>query len=60
MAGVLVYVILYTSLLRMDGHLIVSALVALILSEGILVVLCTVIKKLLVGNSWGSSHSTPF
>ena len=59
-AGVLVYVILYTSLLRMDGHLIVSALFALIFAELILVMFCVVFKKLLVGSKWGSAHSTPF
>jgi len=60
MAGMLVYVILYTSFLRLDGHLVFSAFAALMLSEGILVMLCAVIKKILVGNTWGSSHSTPF
>jgi len=59
-ADILVYVILYTSLLRLDGHLIVSAFIALILAELILVVFCAVIKKLLVGSKWGSEHSTPF
>jgi len=60
MAGVLVYVILYTIFLRLDGHLILSAFFALILSEAILVFLCAAIKKLLVGSSWGSAHSTQF
>jgi hypothetical protein len=60
MAGMLVYVILYTSLLRLDGHLIFSAFFALILSEAILVFLCAAIKKLLVGSNWGSAHSTRF
>ena len=59
-AGVLVYVVLYTSLLRLDGHIIVSALLALVLAEFILVVLCAAIKKLLVGGKWGEAHSTPF
>jgi hypothetical protein len=59
-ADILVYVILYTSLLRLGGHLIVSAFIALILAEVILVVFCTAIKKLLVGSKWGSAHSTPF
>jgi non-ribosomal peptide synthetase-like protein len=59
-ANVLVYVILYTSLLRLDGHLVVSALIALILTEVILVVSCAAIKKILVGSKWGSAHSTPF
>ena len=59
-AVILVYVILYTSFLRMDGHLIVSAFFALILAEMILILLCAGIKKLLVGSDWGSAHSTPF
>ena len=59
-AGVLIYVIVYTSLLRLDGHLLGSALLALIFAEFILVMLCVVFKKLLVGNKWGSAHSTPF
>jgi len=59
-AGILVYVILYTSLLRLEGNLIVSAFIALILAEFILVVFCAAIKKLLVGSKWGSAHSTPF
>jgi non-ribosomal peptide synthetase-like protein len=59
-ANILTYVILYTSLLRMGGHMIVSAFIALILAEFILVVFCAAIKKLLVGSKWGSAHSTPF
>jgi hypothetical protein len=59
-ADILVYVILYTSLLRLDGPLIVSAFIALILAEVILVAFCAVIKKVLVGSEWGSAHSTPF
>jgi len=59
-AEILVYVILYTSLLRLDGHPIVSAFIALILAEVILVLFCAAIKKLLVGSIWGSAHSTPF
>jgi hypothetical protein len=59
-ASVLVYVILYTSLLRLGGHMIISAFIALVVAEFILVVFCVVIKKLFVGSKWGSSHSTPF
>jgi len=59
-AIMLVYVIIYISLLRLDGNLIVSALLALILAEIIMVVLCAAIKKLLVGSKWGSAHMTPF
>jgi len=59
-AGVLVYVVLYTILLRLGGQPVVSAFSALILTEVILVVFCAAIKKLLVGSKWGSDHSTPF
>jgi hypothetical protein len=59
-ANVLVYVVLYTILLRMDGHLVISVFIALILSEFILVVSCAAIKKFLVGSKWGSAHSAPF
>ena len=60
MAGVMLYTILYTILLRLDAHLVVSAFIALVLSEVILVVSCAAIKKLLVGSRWGSAHATPF
>jgi hypothetical protein len=59
-ANVLVYVVLYTILLRLDAHLVVSAFFALILAEVFLVVSCAAVKKLLVGSRWGSAHSTPF
>jgi hypothetical protein len=59
-AGILVYVILFTSLLRLDVQLIVSALLALVLAEFILVATCAAMKKILVGSNWGSAHSTPF
>jgi non-ribosomal peptide synthetase-like protein len=59
-ANVLAYVVMYTLLLRLGGHPVVSAFIALILTEVILVVSCTATKKLLVGSKWGSAHSTPF
>jgi non-ribosomal peptide synthetase-like protein len=59
-ATLLVYVILYTSLLRMELHLVVSAFIALTLAEAILVACSAGIKKFLVGSEWGSAHSTPF
>ena len=59
-AEVLVYVLLYTSLLRLGRYPVVSAFGALILTEVILVMFCAAIKKLLVGSKWGSDHSTPF
>jgi non-ribosomal peptide synthetase-like protein len=60
MAGMLVYVVLYTSMLRLDGHLIYSAFLALILAEAILVMLSAMVKKLLVGDIWGVANSAPF
>jgi hypothetical protein len=59
-AGVLVYVCLYTVLLRLGGHLVLSALVALTFAEAILILLSVAIKKFLVGSEWGTAHSTPF
>jgi hypothetical protein len=59
-AGLLVYVVAYTILMRLDLHLIPGAVLALILAELILVVSCALIKKFLVGRHWGSAHSTPF
>ena len=60
MTGMLIYVILYTSLLRLDGQPMISAFLALIFAEAIIVLLCAAIKKLLVGSEWGTDHSTPF
>ncbi|MGB5342741.1 MAG: AMP-binding protein [Thermoanaerobaculia bacterium] len=59
-AEVLVYAVLYTILLRLGGNSVISALAALILAEGILVVSSAAIKRLLVGSKWGSDHSTSF
>jgi hypothetical protein len=59
-AEVLIYVVLYTVLLRLGGHPVVSAFLALILAEVFLVASCALLKKVLVGSQWGSAHSTPF
>jgi non-ribosomal peptide synthetase-like protein len=58
-AEVLVYAVLYTVLLRVGGHPVLSALFALILVEGVLVTSSFMVKKILVGR-WGSDHSTSF
>jgi len=58
--NIIVFVLVYTSLLRLVGHPVVSAFVALFLSEFILVLSCAGIKKVLVGGKWGSASSTPF
>jgi non-ribosomal peptide synthetase-like protein len=59
-ATVLAYVILYTGLLRSLGHPVASAFIALMLSEVALIMLCAAIKRILVGNKWGTAHSAPF
>jgi hypothetical protein len=59
-ANVLAYVILYTGLLRSVGHPVASAFIALILSAVVLIMLCAAIKRILVGNKWGTAHSAPF
>ena len=59
-SGILIYASLYTGLLRINGNLIVSAVIALIFTEVIAVLFSVAIKKFLVGSKWGSAHSTPF
>jgi hypothetical protein len=60
LTGLAIFPILYTCLLRLGGHPIASAAVALILAEVNLVLLSVAIKKSLVGSKWGADHSTPF
>ena len=60
MASLLVYVILYTTLLQSGVDVLTGALIALMLAEFILVLSSAVIKKVLVGSKWGSDHSAPF
>ena len=59
-AAVVAYAMLYTVLLRLGGHPVVTALLALVLSEAALVGLCILVKQLLIGRRWGSDHSAPF
>ena len=56
----LIFTILYICLLRLGGHPIASSVMALLLTEVNLVLLCVAIKKSLVGREWGADHSTPF
>jgi hypothetical protein len=56
----LIFTILYICLLRLGGHAVASAVIALVLTEISLVLLCVVTKKALVGSEWGANHSTPF
>jgi hypothetical protein len=59
-AEVMIFAILSVCLLRLGGHPIASAVIALILVEVALVLLSVAIKKGLVGNKWGTDHATPF
>ena len=56
----IIFPILYICLLRLGGHPIASAAIALILVEVSLVLFSVAIKKSLVGSKWGADHSTPF
>jgi non-ribosomal peptide synthetase-like protein len=56
----LIFAILCICLLRLGGHPVASAVIALMLTEVNLVLLCVAIKKSLVGSEWGADHSTPF
>jgi hypothetical protein len=56
----IIFPILYICLLRLGGHSIVSAAIALVLVEVSLVLFSVAIKKALVGSEWGAHHSTPF
>ena len=56
----LIFAILYICLLRLGGHPIASAVIALMLTGVSLVILCVAIKKSLVGSEWGSDHATAF
>lgn len=58
--GMLIFVVIYTTLLRMDFHLVPSAMVALVLSEAVMVFNAALIKKIFVGKNWGRNHSAPF
>jgi non-ribosomal peptide synthetase-like protein len=59
-AEVLVYTITYTMLLRFGEQPVISALLALALTEGLLVAFCILVKQVLVGRNWGSDHSASF
>jgi non-ribosomal peptide synthetase-like protein len=60
LAEVVIFAILYTCLLRLDGYPIASAAIALVLVELNLVLFSVAIKKSLVGSEWGTDHSTTF
>lgn len=57
---VLAFAVAYTVTLRTFGHPVLSALAALMLAEGLLVCASALVKKVLVGSTWGTDHSAPF
>lgn len=59
-AEILVYTIYYTVLQRFVEQPVTSALLALVLMEATLVLLCVLTKQFLVGRRWGADHSTSF
>ncbi len=58
--GLLIYVLFFTTLLRLGWHPVLGAFIALVFSEIMLVLLSALAKKLLVGKNWGSDHTAPF
>jgi len=56
----LIVLVLYVCLLRLNGHPIINAVIAAVLTEVGLVLLCVAIKKVLIGKEWGADHATQF
>ena len=59
-AEVLAFAIVYSVLLPIFGSPFLSALAALVAGEGVLVTAAVLVKRLLVGDTWGWEHSAPF
>ncbi len=58
--GLLIYVVSYTTLLRLGWDPALGAFAALVVAEFLLVLLSALVKKVVVGKNWGSDHTTPF
>jgi len=56
----LIFTILYLCSLRIGFGPLIGALLALLLTEGQLILLSVTIKKVLVGRDWGVNHATRF
>jgi non-ribosomal peptide synthetase-like protein len=56
----LVFTILFICFWRLGMHLLASTVVALVLTELAMILLCVAVKQGLVGNEWGADHATPF
>jgi non-ribosomal peptide synthetase-like protein len=59
-AEVLAFAVFFTIFLRSFGHPFWSGLTALILEEGFLICCSALVKKVLVGRTWGNNHSASF
>ncbi len=59
-SDVLAFSILFTLLLRLFESALWSTLAALVLAEAGLILGTVLVKKALVGGTWGADHSTPF
>lgn len=56
----LIFTFIYISFLRFEINAILGAVMALILAEIGLIALTVLVKRCLVGNTWGTDHRTPF
>jgi hypothetical protein len=56
----MIFTILFVCMMRLGGNAIAWAALALVLTEGCLVLISVAVKRLLVGNEWGADHSAPF
>jgi hypothetical protein len=56
----LIFAIIFTSLLRAGIGAIVAGILASVVTETSLILLSAGVKRALVGREWGSEHSTPF
>ena len=56
----LLFTILYLLLIRAGGNPIASAVISLIATEANLILISVAVKKFLIGNEWGTDHSTSF
>jgi hypothetical protein len=59
-AELIAYVIIFTVLQFLDVHLLASVVIALLLTELVLISASVAVKRLLVGGSWGIADSAPF
>src|SRR6185436_19186468 len=56
----LLFAVLYICLTRSGFGEVVGAIIAFLITETSLIALSVSVKRMLVGNRWGTAHSTPF